>query len=191
MRIVCRVQQVLVVEFAEDSRHLHVTIGDWLLGMRLQHCLEVAERAIEVQDVEAVKSVADGRVKVQRIAMVRGGRLGDWATATPPASQNEDKPGLPRQQPCAKTAPRRTPRRNASAGAPPKHRLPLSRVAQLITPIQLSLPRCLDGLKSGKAARTHLNRRPSRSFVLVSRNAIQRVGRCESASIRPRLLRNR
>ena len=69
MRVVGRIQQVLVVQLAEDRRHQHVVPGHRLLRMLLRHLVEGLQRAVIVQVVELLVPLAHQRVEVQRIGM--------------------------------------------------------------------------------------------------------------------------
>ena len=75
VRIVGRVEQILVVEFAKNCDHLRVGVSDRLLRVSLDYLVEAGQRSIVVQIVEVLVAVANHRVEIQRIGVRRKGGI--------------------------------------------------------------------------------------------------------------------
>lgn len=71
MRVVGSIKQVLVIQLAEDRGHLYVAISHRVLRMCLEYLLEVLDRAVVVQDVEARIALANQSIEVQWVGMLR------------------------------------------------------------------------------------------------------------------------
>jgi hypothetical protein len=72
VRVVGRVQQVLVIELAEDDGRQHVIPSHRIVGMLSRHLLVDLQGRIEVQVVEVLKRLPDQRIEVQRIGVQVG-----------------------------------------------------------------------------------------------------------------------
>ena len=72
VRIVGGIEQVLVVELAEDVGHQQVVVGHGVFGVGLQNDFHARDRTVEVHDVEVLVGVANLRRQVERIGMQHG-----------------------------------------------------------------------------------------------------------------------
>ena len=71
VRVVGGVQQILPVELAKDGVHENIADRHWVVGMSLQHGIEALHRAFIVEDVKALKALADLRIEIERVSILR------------------------------------------------------------------------------------------------------------------------
>ena len=69
MGIVRGVEQVLVIQLAEDGGHLKVAVSHRVVWMLLNDSLEATNRAVIIEYVEALVAFAHQWVQVQRIGV--------------------------------------------------------------------------------------------------------------------------
>ncbi len=75
VRVVGGVEEVLMVELAEDEDHEEVTGGHGILRMGLEDGLEPGDGAFVVEDVEVLEAFVDDGVEVEGVGVEAGVRL--------------------------------------------------------------------------------------------------------------------
>ena len=75
VRVVGGVEEVLMVELAEDEDHEDVAGGHGVLRMGLEDGLEAGDGAVVVEDVEVLEAFVDDGVEVEGVGVEAGVRL--------------------------------------------------------------------------------------------------------------------